>query len=221
MIYCITDIADGKVVVDGNHPLAGVALVFYDVTVAEVRAASAEEITTAMCMVPVVITTTDCTDVRDGAAQAALSTCGRHLRLRGASGPSALSAPRSPSPPSSASICCGSARVVPRMNAPCSRRSPRPRPLRCCTSKDWRRRSRAPTARRSPGRRGEFRHRRGRDLRLARRIGCGKSMTALCARPPVARRRRIAAGSVRAGRRGPARAARGGDAAGAVAGASA
>ena len=44
MIYRITDIADGKVVVDGNHPLAGVALVF-DVTVAEVRAASAEEIT--------------------------------------------------------------------------------------------------------------------------------------------------------------------------------
>ncbi|MCB1946048.1 MAG: peptidylprolyl isomerase, partial [Thauera sp.] len=43
MIYRITDIADGKVVVDGNHPLAGVALVF-DVTVAEVRPASAEEI---------------------------------------------------------------------------------------------------------------------------------------------------------------------------------
>lgn len=43
IIYRITDIADGKVVVDGNHPLAGVALVF-DVTIAEVRAASAEEI---------------------------------------------------------------------------------------------------------------------------------------------------------------------------------
>ncbi|MDI3488866.1 MAG: peptidylprolyl isomerase [Thauera propionica] len=43
LIYRVTDIADGKVVVDGNHPLAGVALVF-DVTVAEVRAASAEEI---------------------------------------------------------------------------------------------------------------------------------------------------------------------------------
>ena len=43
LIYRITDIADGKVVVDGNHPLAGVALVF-DVTVAEVRAATAEEI---------------------------------------------------------------------------------------------------------------------------------------------------------------------------------
>lgn len=43
MIYRITDIAEGKVVVDGNHPLAGVALVF-DGTVASVREASAEEI---------------------------------------------------------------------------------------------------------------------------------------------------------------------------------
>ena len=43
VIYRITEIADGKVVVDGNHPLAGVALVF-DLTVAEVRPASAEEI---------------------------------------------------------------------------------------------------------------------------------------------------------------------------------
>jgi FKBP-type peptidyl-prolyl cis-trans isomerase SlyD len=43
MVYRITDIAEGKVVVDGNHPLAGIALVF-DVTVAEVRAATAEEI---------------------------------------------------------------------------------------------------------------------------------------------------------------------------------
>ncbi|NMF98447.1 peptidylprolyl isomerase [Aromatoleum toluolicum] len=43
MIYRITDIADGKVVVDGNHPLAGTALVF-DVTIAEVRAATAEEL---------------------------------------------------------------------------------------------------------------------------------------------------------------------------------
>jgi len=43
IIYRITDIAEGKVVVDGNHPLAGVALVF-DVTVADVRAATTEEI---------------------------------------------------------------------------------------------------------------------------------------------------------------------------------
>lgn len=42
-IYTITDIADGKVVVDGNHPLAGTAIVF-ECTVADVRAASAEEI---------------------------------------------------------------------------------------------------------------------------------------------------------------------------------
>ena len=44
MLFRVTDIADGKVVVDGNHPLAGTALVF-DVTVAEVRMATAEEIT--------------------------------------------------------------------------------------------------------------------------------------------------------------------------------
>lgn len=43
LIYRITDIADGKVVVDGNHPLAGTALVF-DITVKSVRPASSEEI---------------------------------------------------------------------------------------------------------------------------------------------------------------------------------
>ncbi|ATE59954.1 FKBP-type peptidyl-prolyl cis-trans isomerase [Thauera sinica] len=43
LVYRVTDIADGKVVVDGNHPLAGVALVF-DITVAEVRKATTEEI---------------------------------------------------------------------------------------------------------------------------------------------------------------------------------
>lgn len=42
MVYRITDIADGKVVVDGNHPLAGLALVF-DGKVADVRAATSEE----------------------------------------------------------------------------------------------------------------------------------------------------------------------------------
>lgn len=42
-IYTITDIAEGEVVVDGNHPLAGTALVF-TCTVADVRQASAEEI---------------------------------------------------------------------------------------------------------------------------------------------------------------------------------
>jgi FKBP-type peptidyl-prolyl cis-trans isomerase SlyD len=44
MLYTITDIADGKVVVDGNHPLAGIALVF-SCTVNKVRAATPEEIT--------------------------------------------------------------------------------------------------------------------------------------------------------------------------------
>jgi FKBP-type peptidyl-prolyl cis-trans isomerase SlyD len=42
-LYVITDIADGKVLLDGNHPLAGVTLVFA-CTVAGVRAASAEEV---------------------------------------------------------------------------------------------------------------------------------------------------------------------------------
>lgn len=43
ILYTITDITDDKVVVDGNHPLAGTALVF-SCTVAQVRAASAEEV---------------------------------------------------------------------------------------------------------------------------------------------------------------------------------
>lgn len=42
-LYTITDIADDKVVVDGNHPLAGVSLVF-SCTVADVRAATPEEL---------------------------------------------------------------------------------------------------------------------------------------------------------------------------------
>jgi FKBP-type peptidyl-prolyl cis-trans isomerase SlyD len=42
-LYTITDIADDKVVVDGNHPLAGMALIF-SCTVADVRVASADEI---------------------------------------------------------------------------------------------------------------------------------------------------------------------------------
>ena len=43
MVYTVTDIADGKVVVDGNHPLAGMALRFR-CTVNAVRAATAEEL---------------------------------------------------------------------------------------------------------------------------------------------------------------------------------
>lgn len=42
-IFTVTEIADDKVVLDGNHPLAGMALRF-DLSVLEVRAASAEEI---------------------------------------------------------------------------------------------------------------------------------------------------------------------------------
>ena len=44
LIFTVTDIADDKVVLDGNHPLAGMALRF-KLKVAEVRAASDEEIT--------------------------------------------------------------------------------------------------------------------------------------------------------------------------------
>jgi FKBP-type peptidyl-prolyl cis-trans isomerase SlyD len=43
MLYTITDIADGKVVVDGNHSLAGVALIF-SCSVTNVRPGTAEEI---------------------------------------------------------------------------------------------------------------------------------------------------------------------------------
>ncbi|HEX8986988.1 MAG TPA: peptidylprolyl isomerase [Rhodocyclaceae bacterium] len=42
-LFTITDIAEDKVVVDGNHPLAGIGLVF-SCTISEVRAATAEEI---------------------------------------------------------------------------------------------------------------------------------------------------------------------------------
>ena len=43
-IFTVTDIADGKVVLDGNHPLAGISLRFA-LEVVEVRSASEEEIT--------------------------------------------------------------------------------------------------------------------------------------------------------------------------------
>jgi FKBP-type peptidyl-prolyl cis-trans isomerase SlyD len=42
-IFTVTDIADDKVVLDGNHPLAGMALRF-ELSVIDVRAATAEEI---------------------------------------------------------------------------------------------------------------------------------------------------------------------------------
>ena len=41
-VYTVTDIAEGKVVVDGNHPLAGQRLRF-DCTIIDVRPASSEE----------------------------------------------------------------------------------------------------------------------------------------------------------------------------------
>ncbi len=43
VIYTVTDIAEDKVVVDGNHPLAGIALRF-SLKVTDVREATAEEI---------------------------------------------------------------------------------------------------------------------------------------------------------------------------------
>jgi FKBP-type peptidyl-prolyl cis-trans isomerase SlyD len=42
-IFTVTEIADDKVVLDGNHPLAGMALRF-DLSVIDVRAATEEEI---------------------------------------------------------------------------------------------------------------------------------------------------------------------------------
>jgi FKBP-type peptidyl-prolyl cis-trans isomerase SlyD len=43
VIFTVTEVADGKAVLDGNHPLAGIALRF-DLSVIDVRAASDEEI---------------------------------------------------------------------------------------------------------------------------------------------------------------------------------
>ncbi|MFA7281447.1 MAG: peptidylprolyl isomerase [Sterolibacterium sp.] len=43
MLFTITDIEGDKVVVDGNHPLAGISLVF-DCTVVDVRPATADEL---------------------------------------------------------------------------------------------------------------------------------------------------------------------------------
>ena len=48
LIYRVTEIADDKVVLDGNHPLAGMALVF-TCTVTGVRPANAERSRTVMC----------------------------------------------------------------------------------------------------------------------------------------------------------------------------
>jgi FKBP-type peptidyl-prolyl cis-trans isomerase SlyD len=45
-IFTITDIAEGMAVLDGNHPLAGLALRF-DITVVDVREVSPEELAEA------------------------------------------------------------------------------------------------------------------------------------------------------------------------------
>ena len=43
LIYTVTDVADSQVVLDGNHPLAGMSLRFW-VQVEDIRAATDEEI---------------------------------------------------------------------------------------------------------------------------------------------------------------------------------
>jgi FKBP-type peptidyl-prolyl cis-trans isomerase SlyD len=43
IVYTVTDVAEDKVVLDGNHPLAGMALRF-ELKVTDVREATAEEI---------------------------------------------------------------------------------------------------------------------------------------------------------------------------------
>lgn len=43
VLYTVTDVTEDKVIVDGNHPLAGQRL-FFKCTVSEVRPASAEEV---------------------------------------------------------------------------------------------------------------------------------------------------------------------------------
>jgi FKBP-type peptidyl-prolyl cis-trans isomerase SlyD len=47
LFVTVTDIADGKAVLDGNHPLAGISLLF-SCTVQEVRRATAGEIDAAL-----------------------------------------------------------------------------------------------------------------------------------------------------------------------------
>jgi FKBP-type peptidyl-prolyl cis-trans isomerase SlyD len=44
VIYTVTDIAEGQVVVDGNHPLAGQRLLF-NCTVSDIRDATSDEVT--------------------------------------------------------------------------------------------------------------------------------------------------------------------------------
>ena len=48
-LYLVTDVADGKVVLDGNHPLAGMALRF-SCEIVTVRSAKAEEISRGLSL---------------------------------------------------------------------------------------------------------------------------------------------------------------------------
>ena len=48
-IYRVTDVAAGRVVLDGNHPLAGIALRF-SVVILAVRAATQEEVSRAVSL---------------------------------------------------------------------------------------------------------------------------------------------------------------------------
>ncbi|QOX79357.1 peptidylprolyl isomerase [Trichlorobacter lovleyi] len=52
LLFTVTDVAEGKVVLDGNHPLAGMALVF-EGTVISVRPASEREIRAGKSMATV------------------------------------------------------------------------------------------------------------------------------------------------------------------------
>jgi len=50
-LYTVTEVADGKAVLDGNHPLAGIALRFH-LEVLSVRPAAAEEIARGVSLPP-------------------------------------------------------------------------------------------------------------------------------------------------------------------------
>lgn len=52
LVFTVTDVAEGKVVLDGNHPLAGMALVF-EGTVISVRPASERELRAGKSMATV------------------------------------------------------------------------------------------------------------------------------------------------------------------------
>ena len=69
IIYRVTDIADDKVVLDGNHPLAGMSLIF-TCTVTAVRPASEEELAHGHVLAAMARkgTATDCRAIASGRA---------------------------------------------------------------------------------------------------------------------------------------------------------